>query len=136
MTPSTRVTWMRMYEQTGDAGLTCPRCGVSRPTLRKWWRRYQADEVTGLRDRSRRPHHSPSHRRVIATQEDFIVLLRKRRQLVTKCLRNMLRRLWFQPPQASETGSQEVEALLTAKSGRRVQMDVCKLARRSTSAAP
>ena len=33
MTPSARLTSVRMYEQTGDAGLTCRRCGVSRPTL-------------------------------------------------------------------------------------------------------
>ena len=59
MTPSARLTWVRMYEQTGDAGLTCRRCGVSRPTLRKWWRRYQEEGVAGLIDRSRRPHRSP-----------------------------------------------------------------------------
>ncbi|WP_435370220.1 helix-turn-helix domain-containing protein, partial [Acinetobacter indicus] len=23
-----------------DAGLVCRRCGISRPTLRKWWKRY------------------------------------------------------------------------------------------------
>ncbi len=80
MTPSARLTWVRMYEQTGDAGLTCRRCDVSRPTLRKWWRRYQAEGVAGLTDRSRRPYRSPS-RLVFATEEDFIVSLRKSRQL-------------------------------------------------------
>ena len=45
MTPAARLVWVRMYERTGDAGLTCRRCGVSRPTLRKWWRRYRAAGV-------------------------------------------------------------------------------------------
>ena len=35
-----RLTWVQMYERTGDAGLTCRRCGISRPTLRKWSSRY------------------------------------------------------------------------------------------------
>ena len=29
-----RLTWVQMYQQTGNAGLTCRRCGISRPTLR------------------------------------------------------------------------------------------------------
>lgn len=41
-----RLTWVKYYEQTRDAGLTCRCCGISRPTLRKRWRRYQAEEVT------------------------------------------------------------------------------------------
>ena len=55
-----RLTWIRLYEETGDAGLTCRRCGISRPTLRKWWIRYQADGEAGLVSQSRRPHHSPT----------------------------------------------------------------------------
>lgn len=30
-----RLNWVNLYEQTQDAGLTCLRCGISRPTLRK-----------------------------------------------------------------------------------------------------
>lgn len=45
MAHSARLTWVRMYEQTGDAGLTCRRCRISRPTLRKWWRPYLAEGV-------------------------------------------------------------------------------------------
>ena len=33
--------------------------GVSRRTVRKWWRRYQEEGCGGLRDRSSRPHRSP-----------------------------------------------------------------------------
>lgn len=30
-----RLGWVELYAQTGDAGLVCQRCGISRPTLRK-----------------------------------------------------------------------------------------------------
>lgn len=31
-----RLGWVQLYEQTQDAGFVCRRCGISRPTLRKW----------------------------------------------------------------------------------------------------
>ncbi len=31
-----RLTKIKLYEDTGDAGLVCRRYGISRPTLRKW----------------------------------------------------------------------------------------------------
>src|SRR5215213_8088475 len=58
MDAGARLGWVRLYEEVGDAGLVCRRCGISRPTLRKWWRRYQAEGEAGLETRSRRPHHS------------------------------------------------------------------------------
>lgn len=33
--------------------------GLSATTVRRWWRRYQAEGVAGLENRSSRPHHSP-----------------------------------------------------------------------------
>jgi len=36
-----RLGWIQLYEETNDAGLVCRRCGISRPTLRKWQRRFQ-----------------------------------------------------------------------------------------------
>jgi len=52
-----RLGWVRLFEQTKDAGLTCRRCGISRPTLRKWVRRFQEQGEQGLRSRSRRRHN-------------------------------------------------------------------------------
>ena len=34
-----RLGWVQMYQQTQNAGQVCRRCGISRPTLRKWVRR-------------------------------------------------------------------------------------------------
>ncbi|EHN91973.1 helix-turn-helix domain-containing protein, partial [Escherichia coli] len=55
-----RLQWVKLYETSGDAGFICRRCGISRPTLRKWWCRYLAQGIAGLESHSRRPKHSPS----------------------------------------------------------------------------
>ena len=55
-----RRSWVLAYRTLGDAGAVCRRFGVSRPTLRKWLRRYEQEGEVGLRARSRRPHHSPT----------------------------------------------------------------------------
>jgi transposase-like protein len=71
-----RLIWVKLYEQTQDAGLTCRRCGISRPTLRKWWRRYQDEGETGLQSLSRRPHSSPL-KKVDEQTETLILSMRK-----------------------------------------------------------
>ena len=43
------LSWVRLYEQDRHAGRVCLRCGISRPTLRKRWRRYQSKGLDGLR---------------------------------------------------------------------------------------
>lgn len=55
-----RLKWVKLYEETGDAGYVCRRCGISRPTLRKWAKRYQSEGISGLVDRSKKPHLSPN----------------------------------------------------------------------------
>lgn len=143
MTPAARLIWVRMYERTGDAGLTCRRCGVSRPTLRKWWRRYQAAGVAGLDDMSRRPRTSPG-RRVHAVEEQHILEMRRERRLGIKRLRNELIRQHglrlavdtihkvlcqhgmnrLHRPRLIRKGSRRYSRPLP---GDRVQMDVCKI---------
>ncbi|MBW7881027.1 MAG: helix-turn-helix domain-containing protein [Caldilineaceae bacterium] len=81
-----------MYLETGDAGLTCQRCGISRPTLRKWIRRYEQLGTDGLASQSRRPHHSPAQK-VFAEQTQWILALRQERQLGVRRIQNELVRL-------------------------------------------
>lgn len=57
-----RMTWIRLYQRIGTAGVVCRRCGVSRPTLRKWLRRYEQGGPEALVSRSRRPHTHPGSR--------------------------------------------------------------------------
>lgn len=53
--------------------------GVSRATVHKWWRRYRAEGVCGLADRSSRPRSSP--RRLDPQVEAGVVALRRARRL-------------------------------------------------------
>ena len=91
MDARTRLGWIRLYEQLGNAGVVCRRCGISRPTLKKWWRRYQAEGEAGLATRSHRPHTSPN-RKVFADEEALILRLRRERKLGIKTLKNELAR--------------------------------------------
>lgn len=84
-----RLGWVELYAQCGDAGFVCRRCGISRPTLRKWWRRYQTTGAAGLTDKSRRPKRLAAQK-IFAEQETLILSLRRDRRLGVKQLRNEL----------------------------------------------
>ena len=51
-----RLRWVKHYEQSQNAALSCRRCGIPKATLLKWWRRYQVQGESGLHSQSRRPH--------------------------------------------------------------------------------
>lgn len=51
-----RSTWVNLYLETKDAGYVCRKCGITRPTLRKWYRRYLSDGAKGLLEQSKKPH--------------------------------------------------------------------------------
>lgn len=55
-----RLVWVKLFVETNDAGFVCRRCGISRPTLRKWWRRYSEEGINGLNSHSKRPLTSPN----------------------------------------------------------------------------
>jgi transposase InsO family protein len=55
-----RLAILRHAEEiTGNVSLTCRYYGISRQCFYTWKRRYDAEGLDGLRDRSRRPHVSP-----------------------------------------------------------------------------
>ena len=87
-----RLKWTAAYREVGDAGAVCRRFGISRPTLRKWLRRLEADGEAGLSELSRRPHSSPA-KKVSAEAEERILALRRERRLGVKRIRAELRRL-------------------------------------------
>ena len=144
MDACTRLGWVRLYEQLGNAGVVCRRCGIARPTLRKWWRRYQAEGVAGLEARSHRPHRSPN-RKVFAEEEGLILRLRRERKLGVKTLRNELARRHglrlaldtihkvlvrhgenrLERPRPKRKGTRRYSRPIP---GDRVQMDTCKIA--------
>jgi transposase InsO family protein len=75
-----RLAWVKFYFKSNDAGLTCKRCGISRPTLRKWLKRYEANGMNGLTSRSSRPHSSPI-RKLTSEVEQQIINLRIQRNI-------------------------------------------------------
>lgn len=137
-----RLRWVRLYEQTGHAGTTCLRCGISRPTLRKWRRRYQESGVEGLHSRSRRPHHFPTAK-LTPEKENHILSLRRKRRLGPRRLRNELQRqekfslssatVWKVlhqhgvPSLRLPKRPQQPKRYCCAVPGERVQMDTCKI---------
>jgi len=87
-----RLKWVLLYEKSGDAGYVCRGCGISRPTLRKWWKRYLAKGSDGLVSQSRRPIHSPNAK-VGSSEEALVLELRKNRNLGARRIQSELSRL-------------------------------------------
>lgn len=86
-----RLAWVLMYEETGDAGLTCLRCGISRPTLRHWWRRYKEQGKEGLRSQSR-ARKKPPEKKLTDQRQKLILELRQKRKLGPRSLQSELGR--------------------------------------------
>lgn len=72
-----RLTWITAFERSGNATEVCRRHGISRATLRKWWRRYEAEGVAGLAERSRAPVTSPT-RKVTPAHGEAVLALRSK----------------------------------------------------------
>jgi transposase-like protein len=55
-----RLAVLRHVEEvSGNVAATCRYYGISRQCYYGWLRRYEANGIDGLKDRSSRPHHSP-----------------------------------------------------------------------------
>lgn len=87
-----RLQWVLLYQESNDAGFVCRRCGISRPTLRKWWHRYQALGKAGLYSLSRRPKTSPNQK-LNNDIEELILELRRSRNLGARRIQSELKRL-------------------------------------------
>lgn len=60
-----RLAVLRHVEEvSGNVAMTCRYYGISRQTDNGWLRRYEAEGIDGLRDRSKRPRSSPNATRV------------------------------------------------------------------------
>jgi transposase-like protein len=138
-----RFEWIKLYEETKDAGLVCRRCGISRPTLRKWWRRFQKSGQEDLEELSRRPKNSPNHK-IFEKEITWVTEFRKRRfgsrRIQNELLRNhgfrvsratiakILQRLNVLPLKKSRILRKHRHRYERPIPGERVQMDTCKIA--------
>lgn len=137
-----RLKWVKLYQQIGKAETVCSRCGISRPTLRKWLKRYKALGLEGLKDQSRRPH--TIHTKVTKEDERRILDLRVNRKLGHRSIASEMKRLYersFSTATIHKILEKHNKKYLKIKRnyrkralrynrpipGDRVQMDVCKI---------
>lgn len=86
-----RLGWIQVFERAGDNySCACLRCGVSRPTLRKWVSRYREQGVEGLASKSRRPHRAASPK--ISEQAKLWIVELRRRRLGSRRIQSELKR--------------------------------------------
>src|SRR5512143_3068194 len=78
LTPNGRALMLRRLEAGQHQADVAQAMGVSLTTLKKWVRRFRAEGVAGLRDRSSRPRSSPQQLPP-AVVEQVIALRRQRR---------------------------------------------------------
>jgi len=139
----TRLAWIELYQKIKDAGIVCRRCGISRPTLRKWLQRYKENGIDGLTEHSRRPHKIV--KKVSTDQEKIILSLRNERKLGVRRVQSEIKRLhgislslatihkifkqndipYLQKKRHYRKQAKRYNCKLP---GERVQMDVCKIA--------
>lgn len=78
LTPNGRALMLRRLEAGQHQVDVAQAMGVSLTTLKKWVRRFRAEGIAGLQDRSSRPRHSP-RRLPTAVVEQVSALRRQRR---------------------------------------------------------
>jgi len=139
-----RLKWILLYQKLGNSGTVCLRCGISRPTLRKWLKRYEERGAEGLKEKSRRPFSSPAQK-VTAALEALILKLREQRKIGVKRIRTELRRLHgtvlslatihkvlnknqVGPLPKYRRRGRTARQYSRSVPGEQVQMDVCKIA--------
>ena len=79
LTPAGRLLLCQRIEAGWPVAHAAGAMGISRDRAYVWWRRYQAEGVAGLEDRSSRPHRSPTKTK--PSIERRIVGLRRRQGL-------------------------------------------------------
>jgi transposase InsO family protein len=138
-----RLRWVELFLQVKNCSVVCLKCGISRPTLRKWLQRYKEKGVDGLIAESRRPKSSPAtkihdqHRKWIRELRDRRLGSRRiqselkrvhdfniSRTTIDKILRGMDAKP-LSRPRRSGKGRTRYARLIP---GERVQMDTCKIA--------
>lgn len=139
-----RFKWITLYEKIGNAGTVCLKCGISRPTLRKWLKRYEAEGIEGLKDRTKKPHNSPN-KKISDKEEQIILNLRDKRKLGARRIQSELKRhhdislslatihkilkCHNRPPlKRKRRNKKGIKRYTRPLPGERVQMDVCKIA--------
>jgi len=86
-----RLRWVELFLRIENHSVVCLKCGISRPRLRKWVRRFREQGMEGLSSGSRRPKSSPAVK-VLSLHREWIRELRNRR-LGSRRIQNELKRV-------------------------------------------
>ncbi|XGA08005.1 MAG: IS481 family transposase [Wolbachia endosymbiont of Xenopsylla cheopis] len=138
-----RLSWIKLYKELDHAGKVCQHYGISRFTLRKWYKRYEELGEKGLVDLSSKPKTSPLQK-INESDEQLILHLRQTRKLGARRIQTELRRLYdlfLSLATIHKIFKKHGVSLLHVKRhyrkqikrynckvpGERVQMDVCKI---------
>jgi len=138
-----RLRWVELFLRIKNYSIVCLKCGVSRPTLRKWVRRFQDQGAEGLVTGSRKPRSSPA-KKILDQHRKWIRVLRNRnlgsRRIQSELKRThdfdvsrttidkVLRAMDAKPlsrPHRPRKGRTRYARLIP---GERIQMDTCKIA--------
>jgi len=79
LTPAGRLLLCQRIQAGWTVAHAAESMGISRDRAYVWWRRFQAEGLPGLEDRSSRPHRTPT--RTSRSREQRIVHLRRKRGL-------------------------------------------------------
>jgi len=137
-----RLQWIKLYGETQDAGLVCRRVGISRPTLRKWYKRYQEKGLEGLKNQSKKPHNSPAtklnnqllsvisdyrQKRKLGARRIQLELIRNEdTKLSLATIHKALKKLNVKPLVRTKRSKKPIRYAMDLP-GERVQMDVMKV---------
>ncbi|WP_341751919.1 MULTISPECIES: helix-turn-helix domain-containing protein [unclassified Candidatus Tisiphia] len=83
-----RLSCIKLYKQLEHAGKVCEHYGISRFTLRKWYKRYEVLGKNGLCDISSKPKNFPFQKRSEVDENLILDLFRK--SLVRKGVKETL----------------------------------------------
>jgi len=137
-----RLQWIELYEEKQDAGLVCRRVGISRPTLRKCYKRYQENGLGGLKSQSKKPHNSPTtklndellsiiekyrKKRKLGARRIQLELIRNEdTKLSLATIHKALKKLNVEPLVRTKRSKKPIRYAMDLP-GERVQMDVMKV---------
>lgn len=137
-----RLRWVELCRQIGNCSVAALKCGISRPTLRKWLRRYQQGGPEALASASRRPNTSPT-RKIGERESQWIGELRARRlgsrriqselrrthgfKVSRTAIDRLLARNGTKPLARPRLSRNQVNRYAKEIPGERLQMDTCKI---------
>jgi len=137
-----RLRWIELHNRLGNLSRVAMKCGISRPTLRKWISRYLQDGIPGLGSRNRRPKRSPK-RRIGDIERAWILELRARHfgsrrihselvrthglQLSRTSIDKVLAQSGAKPLSRPKLNRKQLKRYAKENPGERLQIDTCKI---------